>query len=132
MAKEIRIIVAGSRNFEDYQIAKWAIDEIVKEINKPFGSAIRFVSGKARGADALGEHYAMEHGYPVEPFPAKWDQYKQLAGRYRNAEMAAYAAEEGCCGYLIALWDGKSPGTKHMIETARKYGLEVHIVHVKE
>jgi hypothetical protein len=28
---------------------------------------------------------------------------------------------------LIAVWDGKSPGTKHMIETAKARGLPVFV-----
>jgi hypothetical protein len=28
---------------------------------------------------------------------------------------------------LIALWDGQSRGTKHMIETARKKGLRCYV-----
>jgi hypothetical protein len=28
---------------------------------------------------------------------------------------------------LIAVWDGKSKGTKHMIETAHDFGLKVYV-----
>jgi hypothetical protein len=29
---------------------------------------------------------------------------------------------------LIAFWDGESKGTKHMIDLAIKYKLEIHII----
>ena len=42
--------------------------------------------------------------------------------------MAKYASET--YGILIAFWDGKSRGTKNMIDTAKKHGLEIHIVQI--
>ena len=78
------------------------------------------LSGTARGADLLGEAWAKEHGVPCERFPAEWDQYGKSAGYKRNVQMAEQAEA------LIALWDGKSKGTKHMIDIARSKGLRVH------
>jgi hypothetical protein len=40
--------------------------------------------------------------------------------------MAKYAAEK--IGVLFAFWDGKSKGTKHMIDLAYQYGLDVHVI----
>lgn len=45
--------------------------------------------------------------------------------------MAKYAAEyddEDEEGILVAFWDGKSRGTKNMIDNAKKYGLTQYIV----
>ena len=42
--------------------------------------------------------------------------------------MAKFASEEGNIGILIAFWDGKSRGTKHMIDLAKRYGLDVYVV----
>ncbi len=45
--------------------------------------------------------------------------------------MAKYAAEyedEDDEGILVAFWDGKSRGTKNMIENAEKYGLAQYTV----
>jgi glycerophosphoryl diester phosphodiesterase len=80
------------------------------------------VSGKARGADSLGETWGNEKNVPIKSFPANWDLYGKRAGYLRNTEMADYA--DG----LIAFWDGESKGTKHMIDTANNKGLEVHII----
>ena len=39
----------------------------------------------------------------------------------RNLQMAKNAEA------LIAIWDGKSKGTQHMIRIAKQYGLEVYV-----
>lgn len=89
---------------------------------------IRIISGAARGADQLGEQYAKIVGYEVSRFPADWDGLGKMAGYVRNAEMAKYAIADENYGVLIVFWDGKSKGTKHMIDLAEKNGLDVHTV----
>ena len=105
------------------------IDILLKitEQNDDLGK-IRIVSGVARRADQLGEQYAKVAGYEVSKFSADWDRLGKRAGYVRNAEMAKYAMADGNYGVLIAFWDGKSKGTKHMIDLAKKSGLDVHIV----
>lgn len=101
-----RVIIAGSRNFNDYATLERAIAEsgwMFSEI----------VSGHARGVDQLGERYAAYHGIPLRVFPADWERYGRAAGHRRNQAMAHYADA------LLALWDGHSAGTKHMIEQMR-------------
>lgn len=61
---------------------------------------ITVVSGKARGADTLGEQYAKEHGYSIQYFPADWERYGKAAGYLRNTEMAKNADA------LVAFWTG--------------------------
>ena len=79
------------------------------------------LSGCARGADKLGEDWANAHSVTIERYPAQWDSLGRSAGYARNIQMAKSAEA------LIALWDGESRGTKHMIETAKKHGLKVHV-----
>lgn len=128
--KELRVIIAGSRDFDDFsKLMNSCIDILSDIINKNDDlDKIRIVSGTARGADRLGEQYAKVAGYEVSKFPADWDGLGKRAGYVRNAEMAKYAMADGNYGVLIAFWDGKSKGTKHMIDLAEKKGLEVHIV----
>lgn len=56
---------------------------------------------------------------PVDRFPAQWDRDGKSAGYKRNVVMAILSDA------LIALRDGKSRGTKHMIEEAKRRGLRV-------
>lgn len=111
------VIIAGGRNFDDYDFLVDSINSL--DMHHP----VEVVSGKARGADTLGERYAKENLYPVKEFPADWNTHGRSAGPIRNKEMADYA--DG----LIAFWDGQSRGTKNMIDTAKKLGLEVKVFH---
>lgn len=117
----IKVIIAGTRDFNDYDFLKKNVDYFLQGIN-PNNEEIEIVSGNARGADKLGERYAKEHNLPVKLFPANWDKYGKRAGYLRNQEMANYS------DVLIAFWDEKSKGTKHMIDIAKKQGLTVIVV----
>ena len=121
--EQVRIIIAGSRDFTDYEILKKSVFGIFKNRNISKNS-VEIISGTARGADKLGEEYANEFGLRLKRFPADWSLGKR-AGYLRNAEMAAYAS--GATGILIAFWDGESKGTKHMIDLAQARGLEMHV-----
>lgn len=110
----MKVIVAGSREFDDYAL--------VEEVLSKYDDITEIVSGGARGADSLGEKFALEHAIPIKRFPANWTAYGKTAGYRRNEQMAYYGDR------LIAFWDGQSRGTKHMIDFARKVGLEVEVV----
>ena len=98
-----KVIVAGCRDFADYELLKEKCDFYLQN-KKP--EIIVIVSGHASGADTLGERYAQERGYETEVYPADWKTNGRAAGPIRNAQMAAVADA------LIAFWDGKSRGTK--------------------
>ena len=114
-----KVIVAGCRDFADYELLKEKCDFYLQN-KKP--EIIVIVSGHASGADTLGERYAQERGYETEVYPADWKTNGRAAGPIRNAQMATVADA------LIAFWDGKSRGTKNMIDTATKRGLQVAVV----
>lgn len=122
MSNDLRIIIAGSRVFDNYNLLESTISEFLIENT----NNVEIISGTARGADQLGEQFARNHGYQVRRFPANWNLYGKSAGPIRNREMAEYAS--GGQGVLFAFWDGKSRGTKSMINLAKKYGLEVHVM----
>lgn len=109
----MRTIIAGGRDIHNMAELHFAISQ------SWIPSVV--ISGGANGADRLGEIYAEKTGKPLEVYPADWGKYGKSAGPIRNREMANVA--EG----LIALWDGESRGTKHMIETARGMGLRVYV-----
>ena len=123
---ERRVIIAGSREFTDYDMAESAIKDILGTLDE-----LHIVSGHCRGADILGERFAAKHGLKLSIFPAKWGKYGKRAGYIRNSEMAEFASTKGYEGILIAFWDGTSRGTGMMINLARRKGLKVHIVKTK-
>lgn len=106
-----RVVVAGCRNYDNYEEAKQFIDFCISKIRKDYD--LIFLSGGCRGADKLGERYAVQNGFEVERYPALWDLYGKKAGPMRNREMAEKA------DFVICFWDGKSRGTKTMIEFAK-------------
>ena len=119
---EIRIVIAGCRYYDNYPEAKRFIDTVVQKFDKD--ARLIVLSGSCRGADILGEKYAAECGAIIERYPAQWNRYGKAAGVIRNQAMAEL------CDYVICFWDGKSKGTKAMIECARKAGKAVEIKYI--
>ena len=122
--RENRVIIAGSRDFTDYDKAEKALFEAFRSID--IIGPVRIVSGHCRGSDLLGEEFAARFSLMLSVFPAKWKMYGKSAGFVRNNEMARFACSDDCQADLIAFWDGKSRGTKMMIDIARKKGIRVH------
>ena len=112
----MRTIIAGSRNITDFRVLLDAMSG-----NEITARTTEVVSGTAPGVDTLGEMWATSTGTPIKRFPALWDLYGRAAGKQRNLQMAVYADA------LIAIWDGRSPGTRHMIETAERMKLKVFV-----
>jgi hypothetical protein len=114
----MRVIIAGSRTFDNYDIIDISIKMskfIITEI----------ISGGADGIDSLAERYAKENNIPLKVYPADWQKHGKKAGPIRNGIMANNADA------LIAIWDGKSRGTKNMIETALKKKLKVSVTNLQ-
>lgn len=118
MTAQARIIIAGSRNCPEKS------DELFIKVNNIIHnlSYIEIVSGTAKGADRFGEWFANCLEIPIKRFPADWDTHGKSAGYIRNKQMAEYAT------HLIAIWDGKSKGTKHMIDLAKEYNIKTRII----
>lgn len=112
-----KVIIAGSRGFDDYEYLEQNVDFKLSELAKV--NHIEIVAGGARGADRLAERFAKRRDFTLTIMKADWNTHGKSAGYIRNKEMADYA------DYLIAFWDGSSPGTKHMIDTAKENGLRV-------
>lgn len=132
----MKLIIAGSRKFNNYELLRKEADEY---LSKRIEHEVEIVSGMAIGADKLGWKYAKLKGYPVAEFSAKWDdiqdrppheiginpfgkKYWRKAGLVRNEEMAEYA------DHLLIFWDGKSAGSRNMIEVAKKHKLRIKII----
>jgi hypothetical protein len=120
-----RVIVAGSRGFNDYSLLRSKLDAILSQLE----GEVVIVSGGAEGADKLGERYARERNCFVMQMPVStslWDGRGRGAGYTRNALMAEIAT------HCIVFWDGESRGSKHMIGIATKLGLPLRVIRYKE
>jgi hypothetical protein len=132
--KEMRVIIAGGRDFQHYKLMKYKMIEILKNITTP----ITIIQGGAEGADKLAITFAKERGYKMKQYDAEWDNllapgaiiknnsfgkpYNAKAGIDRNEKMAKNADA------LVAFWDGKSPGTKSMIDIAERHKLKIRVI----
>ena len=127
MDKEIYVIIAGSREFSDYDLLKDVCNKVLENKVKE-GYKIIIVSGHANGADSLGKRYAQEMGYETKIYPAQWKKYGKKAGFYRNEKMAEIG------NALIAFFasGAESKGTKHMVEVARKKNLIVREIYERD
>lgn len=130
----MKVIIAGSRGIIDYNIVCKAVENSSFDISE-------IVSGGAKGVDKLGEQYAQDNNISLKIFKADWDNidapgavvkqgqyglYNVRAGFERNEKMAAYADA------LVAIWDGKSKGTKHMIDYMGRLNKIVYIHQIGE
>jgi hypothetical protein len=109
----MKLLIGGSRNFNDYELMKYHLQFLTFD---------KIISGGARGADKLAEKYAKENKIKFILFEANWESYGKNAGFKRNIKMIEEA------DFIIVFWDGKSNGTKHAIEYAKKFGKRIIIV----
>ena len=120
----MKTIIAGSRDFgiKHFSNYRTCLDTFESTMNEIPWNITQVLSGGARGADTLGEMWASSNSVPLTRYPAQWTSFGKAAGYIRNEEMAKNAEA------LIAFWDGESKGTKHMIDTAKKRGLTIHVM----
>lgn len=126
MDKLFKIVIAGGRDFDNYESLKSVCTQVLHK-----QSNIEVVSGTAEGADKLGEDFAIESNLGLKSFPAPWTdiegkpdnqigtrkdgkKYWKAAGHFRNQQMAEYADA------AIIFHDGKSRGTSNMITQMEK------------
>lgn len=107
------ILVCGSRDFRN-----WAL---VSEVIAEFDPETIVVEGAARGVDTWARKAAHARGLHVASVPALWDRGRS-AGHKRNAAMLRLGVT-----MVVAFWDGKSRGTKGMIELACAAGIPVSL-----
>ena len=132
--KALRIIIAGGRDFDNYKLLRSktlkVINQVIRDINHTDSipsQLITIISGTANGADQQGELFAKEFHLELKRMPAQWEEYGKSAGYMRNTQMANFAClDENAQGILIAFWDGKSRGTKHMIDIAKKKNMLIY------
>lgn len=99
----MKVAVIGSRNLAVKNLEKY-LPEGTTEI----------VSGGARGIDSCAKNYANANGIPLKEFLPNYDEFGRSAPLLRNLEIIDYA------DIVLAFWDGKSRGTKFVIDKCKK------------
>ena len=72
------------------------------------------VSGGAKGIDTCAAEYAVARGLRLTEFLPQYEMYKRGAPIVRNKQIVEYA------DFVIAFWNGKSRGTKWVIDYCEK------------
>ena len=119
--KKYKVIVAGGRNYNDYINVKSYLYPL-KLYCENNNLELVIVCGMATVADSLGLRFAEENNLEILKYPADWNKYGKRAGYLRNYQMGEIADS------AIVFWDGKSPGTKMMIDIMNNFNKTVKIV----
>lgn len=107
----MKVAVIGSRTIRNFDLSEFL----------PEGTT-ELVSGGAAGVDTVAQRYSDKTGIPITVFRPKYDKYPpKKAPLMRNLEIIDYA------DIVLAFWDGKSTGTRHVINNCLKKGKEVKI-----
>ncbi len=108
----MRVAIIGSRSL-NVDIEKY-IPEGTTEI----------VSGGVRGIDTLAEDWADRNGIPKLIIRPEYQMYCTPEPLRRN-ELVVISAD-----MVVAIWDGRSSGTRQAVDYARKVGkrVEVYVV----
>lgn len=115
----MKLVMAGSRSVTSEQF-NLALCELVTA--NEFQWPDEVVCGMCpKGADKWAVQWANAWKIPVKPYYADWDAHGKSAGPKRNREMAVYGDA------LIVFWDGKSRGSKNMIEEMERLGKQVKV-----
>ena len=107
----MKLAIIGSRGIKNIDLKEYITSD-VDEI----------VSGGACGVDTIAAKYAKEHGIKLTEFLPEYEKYGRGAPLVRNKEIVNYADK------IIAFWDGKSKGTKYVIEYAEKTNKPYEVV----
>lgn len=124
----MRLIIAGSRIFNDYKILKCETTSFIEQLKSKGlleNDEVIIVSGGAKGADKLGERYAKEHGYKCEIYFPDWSEGNK-AGILRNIVMGD--TSDACIVFIV----NDSKGSQHMANYAVKKGLFTKLVNCYE
>ncbi len=123
--KKINLAISGTRTFDDYEFLKKKLDRYVDGLKIAYivlGAGRHKISDRHVGVDYFAEQWANHRNFNLILCHADWARYEKAAGPLRNREMIRHADE------LVAIWDGKSPGTKDCITAAKRKGIPVTVI----
>ena len=103
----MKVAVIGSRGLSVTDLGRY-LPENTTEI----------VSGGAKGVDTSAREYALAHGIKLTEFLPEYTRFGRSAPLKRNITIIEYS------DIVLAFWDGKSRGTKFVIDNCRKLGVK--------
>ena len=140
----VRIVIAGSRFFNDYKTLEEVVIRKLFELNKTYPEYniltvrrseksykinpenIEIISGMASGADSLAVKFANNYGLKLVEFPAEWKNLNAVPCKIMENSHGRYnATSDDAFGVLILFWDGKSKGSKNMKNQAIIFEMKI-------
>lgn len=106
----MRVAVVGSRNLSVSNLGCYLPDNVTE-----------IISGGAKGVDTSAREYAIAHGLPLREFLPEYNRYGKSAPIKRNLQIISHA------DLVLAFWDGKSHGTKFVINHCHKMGVPIQV-----
>ncbi len=106
----MKVAVIGSRELKVNNLEKYLPEEVTE-----------IVSGGARGIDTSAREYALKNNIKLKEFLPEYEKYGRSAPLKRNIQIIDYA------DMVLAFWDGKSRGTKFVIDNCKRIGKRVRI-----
>lgn len=109
----MKVAIVGSRRLYVSNIGDYLSAEITE-----------IVSGGAKGVDSSAREYALKNNIRLTEFLPEYNKYGKAAPLKRDMQIINYADK------VIAFWDGKSKGTKYVIENCKKTNTPVDIIYI--
>lgn len=107
----MKVAVIGSRNLTLKNLGDYLPEETTE-----------IVSGGAIGIDRCARRYAQENNISLTEFLPDYKKYGKAAPLKRNIEIIEYA------DFVLAFWDGKSHGTKFVIDNCKRMGVPIRVL----
>ena len=79
------------------------------------------ISGGARGVDTCAREYALRHGLKLTEYLPEYSRYGRGAPLKRDITIIINA------DLVLAFWDGRSRGTKFVIDSCKKRNIPIKI-----
>lgn len=118
--KDFKLIISGSKNFNDYDKMKIVIDNLLSKVKQ--SKDIVIISGTKSGAERLGEIYAFENNYRLLWIPPKINKFNEKAEYMRDYEMVDRA--DACVIFHV----NNSKDSVNMIEAAQKKNIILKVI----
>ena len=106
----MKVAVIGSRGLH--------VDHLEDYLPK---GVTEIVSGGAKGIDTCAKDYALRHELKLTEFLPEYEKYGRGAPLRRNITIIEYA------DFVLAFWDGRSRGTKYVIDNCKKRNIPVAV-----
>ncbi|MBQ7084367.1 MAG: hypothetical protein IJM95_03875 [Anaerotignum sp.] len=106
----MRVAVVGSRGLHIHDLGEYLPQDVTE-----------IISGGAIGVDTSAREYALRNEIRLTEFLPEYEKYGRVAPLKRNIVIIENA------DLVLAFWDGKSKGTKYVIDNCKKKNTPIKV-----